>query len=400
MPSTGTLRSLVPRLRELRHDLHRHPELGFEEHRTQEIVLRWLRDHGYDPRTCADTGVVADLFPERVGRATTIALRADLDCLPMQERTDLPYRSVHDGRAHKCGHDGHTAILLGVAAELARRKNSIEGNVRLIFQPAEEGVRGGGAKVMIHEGVLSEVAEIYGLHNWPNYAKGEVRVAAGPLMAETHELRITIAGKGGHGSQPQLCRDPIVAAAQLVVALQTVVSRGLGYEGGAVLSVCTLNSGEASNVIPEHAKLSGTIRTFEAHVRTRVVERVREIAAGIATSYGVVVEVALERGYPALINTPTCADAVRRVACQLFGEARVSDRDLPMAGSEDFAYFAQQIPAAYFFLGAGVPGESTPGCHHPDFDFDDDLIPVGVQMLVGIVADRIGEAAARPEVAS
>ena len=382
--------SLLAQLREIRRDLHRHPELGFEEHRTQGIVIEWLRRYGYAPRTCAETGVLADLFPERVGTERTIALRADLDCLPMQEHTDLPYRSVHTGRAHKCGHDGHTAILLGVAAELERRKAEISGNVRLVFQPAEEGVRGGGAQVMIREGAVDNVAEIYGLHNWPDYDKGDLRIAAGPVMAELHDLRCTITGHGGHGSQPQSCRDPIVAGSHLVVALQTVVSRGLGYEGGAVVSVCTFHGGEAENVIPDRVELAGTIRSFEPEVTTRVLDRIREIANGVATTHGVRIDVELRRGYPALINAESCAQTVSEVATTLLGVERVSAKQLPMAGSEDFAYFAQAIPAAYFFLGAGRPNESTPGCHHPDFDFDDELIPTGVDVFMGIAQARVG----------
>lgn len=382
--------ALVEQLREIRRDLHRHPELGFEEHRTQGVVTDWLERHGYEPRPCAGTGVIADLFPERVGSHQTIALRADLDCLPMQEHTDLPYKSVHDGRAHKCGHDGHTAILLGAAAELSRCKADFAGNVRLVFQPAEEGVRGGGAKVMIDEGALEHVTEIYGLHNWPDYAKGDVRVAAGPVMAELHDLRCTVTGRGGHGSQPQVCRDPIVAASHLVIALQTVVSRGLGYEGGAVVSVCTIHGGQAENVIPDRVELAGTIRSFETAVTERVLARIREVAAGIAATFGVRIDVETRRGYPALVNHPRCAETVSHVATTLLGSDRVSAKQLPMAGSEDFAYFAQAIPAAYFFLGAGKPGETTPGCHHPDFDFDDDLLAVGVDMFVGIARARVG----------
>jgi amidohydrolase len=381
--------ALHPELTTIRRDLHKHPELGFEEHRTSALVRSFLERHGYATRTSAKTGVVADLNPDRGGK--TIALRADLDCLPMPETTDLPYRSVHDGRAHKCGHDGHTAVLLGVAAVLARHRDRVPGNVRLLFQPAEEGVDGGGAKRMVAEGALAGVDEVYGLHNWPGHPLGDVRVKAGPMLAQTHWLGITVKGVGGHGSQPQLCRDPIVAASQIVVALQTVVARGLGYDGGAVVSICRFSSGTTDNVIPATAELEGTVRTFAPEVTLRVLARIREVVAGTATALGVEATLELEPGYPVVMNAPQCADAVHRVASRVVGAAHVSDAGLPIAGGEDFAYMAQAVPGAFFFVGAGRPGVETPGCHHPDFDFDDALIPTGVRMFVGLVDDRLGD---------
>lgn len=379
--------ALVPTLRDIRHDIHRHPELGFEEVRTQGLVRAWLLERGFSPRECAETGLVADLNPGHPG--PTIALRADLDCLPMHETTDLPYRSIHGGRAHKCGHDGHTAILLGVADVLARHRAEVPGNVRLLFQPAEEGVRGGGAKVMVAEGALAGVREAYGLHNWPAWPKGELRVQPGPMLAQVHMLSFTIHGKGGHGSQPQLCRDPIVAGAHLVTALQTVVSRGLGYAGGAVLSVTQFTAGTTHNVIPDTAKLRGTIRSFDPQVTERVLERLREVTDGVATTFAVDIDLHIEVGYPVTMNDPRCAEAVARVGAALLGEDKVSRAGLPMAGGEDFAYFAQAVPAAYFFLGARRGDEDTPVCHHPEFDFDDDLIPIGMAMFLGIVRDRL-----------
>lgn len=384
---TDAIAALLPRLREIRHDIHQHPELGFEEHRTQAAVVEWLEALGYQPRPCAGTGVIAELHAEpKAGRR--IALRADLDCLPMTETTDLPYRSVHDGRAHKCGHDGHTAIMLGVAALLAKHREQIAGNVRLLFQPAEEGVRGGGAKVMVAQGALDGVDEVYGLHNWPPFPLGHVRVCPGPLMAQTRELDITITGKGGHGSQPEVCRDPIVAGAHLVTALQSVVSRGVGSDGGAVLSICRFSSGDTHNVIPDRATLEGTMRSFDAALTDRMVERVRAIAQGTAAAFGVEIDVELSEGYPVLVNDPACAEAVARVAERLVGPERASTEGLPIAGAEDFAYLTQATAGAYFFLGAGVPGADTPGCHHPDFDFDDRLIPLGIEMFMGLVKER------------
>lgn len=380
---------LAPTLVEIRRDIHKHPELGFEEIRTQRLIGGWLSKLGYQPQESARTGLIADLHPERHGQpgVRTVALRADIDCLPMPEHTDLPWRSVHDGRAHKCGHDGHTAILLGTAAILAHYRDRVAGNVRLLFQPAEEGVEGGGAKVMVAEGALEGVSEVYGLHNWPGYAKGQLRVTAGPIMAQVHNFEISVRGKGGHGSQPQSCRDPIVAGAALVTALQSVVSRGLSASGGAVVSVCTFEAGTTSNVIPDVARLAGTIRSYSEEVTTRVLSRFREVTAGIGATYGVEVDLALEAGYPVLVNDADCVAAVERVGRQVGME--LSREGLPMAGGEDFAYFAKAVPSAYFFLGAGLEGEDTPGCHHPDFDFDDGLIPVGMQMFLGLVRERL-----------
>ena len=375
---------------EIRHDIHRHPELGFEEHRTQNLVRSWLEEHGYDPQVSAETGLYADLRPDLIGKTRTIALRADLDCLPMDETTDLPYRSIHAGRAHKCGHDGHTTMLMGTAAVLATLRETIDGNVRLVFQPAEEGVRGGGAKVMVAEGVLDPVDEVYGLHNWPGYPRGQIRVIGGPIMAQTHSIEITVRGVGGHGSQPQLVRDPIVAASHLVVALQTVVSRGLSYDGGAVVSIGSFSAGSANNVIPDQAHLTGTIRSFAPQVTERVVERVNEVVSGIANTFGVETNVELIPGYPVLINNEDCAAAVARVGTRLHGATAISSAELPMAGGEDFAYFAQAKPSAYFFIGTGDASGDTPVCHHPDFDFDDSIIEQGIGMFVGLVADRLG----------
>ena len=279
--------------------------------------------------------------------------------------------------------------MLGTAAVLARYRDRLSGNVRLLFQPAEEGAEGGGAKVMLAEGALEGVEEVYALHNWPGFPRGQLRVVEGPIMAEVHTFEISVRGRGGHASQPQVCRDPIVAGAALIGAMQTVVSREFGAEGGVVLSICTFQSGEVSNVIPEIARMTGTLRSFSAATTKRALSRMREIAKGIGATFGVEVDLALEHGYPALINDPRCVEAVRRVASTVEGLTQATEA-LPMAASEDFAYFAAEVPSAYFFLGAGREGEETPGCHHPHFDFEDELIPVGMEMFLGLVRDRLG----------
>ncbi len=379
--------ALLQTLRTVRHDLHRHPELGFEEHRTQAAVRAWLEERGFAPRDVAETGLVVDTAP---GTDGGIALRADLDALPMQEHTDLPYRSVHEGRAHKCGHDGHTAILLGVAAWLAENRDALAGNVRLLFQPAEEGVRGGGARVMVREGALRGIREVYGLHNWPGFEKGTVRVAAGPVMASVDTFVTELIGRGGHGAQPQVCRDPIVAGAAVVQALQTVVSRRVGSRGIAVVTVGAFQAGTVQNVIPERARLLGTIRTFDAALRDEVIAHVEQVIDDTARAYGVRAETEVAREYPVLVNAARCAEAVGEVAVDVVGADRVSPDGLPLAAAEDFAYFAQEVEAAYFFLGAGDPVGETPGCHHPDFDFDDDLLATGIAMFCGLVRARVG----------
>lgn len=378
---------MLPELRRIRHDLHQHPELGFEEHRTQDVVRRWLTEHGYQSKACAGTGLVADLKP---GVAPRLALRADLDALPIHETLDVPYRSVHEGVAHKCGHDGHTAILMGVAAVLASARGSVPGNVRLLFQPAEEGVRGGGARVMLAEGALDGVPEIYGLHNWPGFPKGEVRVKAGPVLAQVDNFHLRLVGEGGHGGQPHRCRDPIVAAAQTVTALQTVVSRSVGPNQSVVLTVGCLRAGTTHNVIPRTAELLGTIRTFDLAVREQVHRRVRDIVAAVGQAMGVEAELEIQPEYPVLHNDAAAAATVQKVAGDLLGPEKVSDAGLPLAVSEDFAFLAEAVPGAYFFLGAGEADRNTPGCHHPDFDFDDDLLATGVRVFLGLCAERAG----------
>lgn len=379
------LEALLPRLRDLRQDLHRHPELGFEEVRTQRVVGEWLAEHGYSSRPCADTGLIAELTGSGAGPA--VALRADLDALPIPERTELPYRSQNDGVAHKCGHDGHTAILCGVAAALAPLRGSLPLSVRFLFQPAEEGVRGGGARVMVAEGALEGVGEVYGLHNWPNFPRGEVRVAGGPVMAATHTLDLVLEGKGGHASQPQVCRDVITAGAAVVQALNTISAREIGTQGGAVLSVTSFQGGHTHNVLPGTVRLQGTLRTFSKDLRDRMVRRVREVVEGTCAAHGVLPRLQLDEDFPVLVNDPDRAAFVARCAAVELGEGKVSQEGLPLAAAEDFAYFTEQIPGAYFFLGAGRPGEETPGCHHPDFDFDDELIGPGVRVFCRIVRE-------------
>lgn len=384
----GQLAKYLPELVAIRHDLHAHPELGFEEFRTSEIIAKELKSLGLSPMVCAEPGLYADLRPDLLGQNDSIALRADMDCLPMHEHTDLPYCSTYPGKAHKCGHDGHTAILLGVARMLAPKRDALLRNVRLVFQPAEEGARGGGAKYMVAQGLLNEVAEIYGLHNWPPYPRGELRVKEGPVMAELCDFAITVKGVGGHGAQPQDSVDPIVAAAALVQQVDGMARGCLGSQGGGVISITKFISGTANNIIPEQAHLEGSMRFFNEVLANRMRKRLQGICDGVATSYGLEVKLDLLDSYPLLCNEARCVETVKAAAAEVPGIDSISEAGLPRAGSEDFAYFALERPAAYFFLGSGVPGQVTPGCHHPDFDFDDGLIEKGVRVFCEIVRRR------------
>ncbi|MHC5066356.1 MAG: M20 metallopeptidase family protein [Planctomycetota bacterium] len=379
---------LGERLVSLRRDLHEYPELGFEEERTQGVLRAWLEEFGYEPRECAGTGLIADLEPAAGSQKPAIALRADIDALPINESSDLPYRSKHPGVAHKCGHDGHSVVMIAVAAALAGMRGELQRRVRLLFQPAEEGVKGGGGQVMVAEGALEGVSEVYGMHNWPGFPFGEMRVAAGPVMAEEHTILVRLEGRGGHASQPQTCRDPVAAAAQMVTALNSIASRGMGHVGGAVLSISCIQAGDTHNVIPSFARLQGTLRCFDEALRDRLLARVREVVEGTATAMQVKAQLEIERGFPILHNDADCADHVRRVGEDQLGASRVSDEGLPLVASEDFSYLAKAVPGAYFFMGAGRPGEDTPSCHHPDFDFDDELIPIAARVFLGLVRER------------
>lgn len=382
------LSELLAGLVAIRHDLHAHPELGFEEFRTSKLIRAELDAVGLSPVTCAEPGLYADLRPDLVSRGDSIALRADMDCLPMHEYTDLPYRSRYPGKAHKCGHDGHTTIMLGVAKMLAPQASKLKRNVRLVFQPAEEGARGGGAKHMVAAGLLEPVAEIYGLHNWPPYPQGTLRVKTGPVMAELCDFEITVKGVGGHGGQPQDCVDPIIAAAGLVQQVDGMARHCLGSQGGGVISITKFHSGTANNIVPETVELEGSMRFLNDHVARRMRTSLQRICDGIGQSYGLDVELRLLDSYPLLVNEAACVQTVKNAGRAIFGPDSLSEAGLPRAGSEDFAYFALERPAAYFFLGSGVPGQVTPGCHHPDFDFDDGLIETGVRVFCDIVRQR------------
>jgi amidohydrolase len=371
---------------ELRHDLHRHPEPGFEETRTQERLRGELEAIGLAPRDCGGTGLIADVG---AGDGPLIALRADIDALRMtEENHHLPYRSQHDGIAHMCGHDGHTTMLIGAARLLAARRDQLPGMVRLLFQPAEEGP--GGAPVMIDEGALDGVAEIYGCHNWPSFPFGCLRTIVGPCMATVAIFEITVTGRGGHASQPHAAIDPVLAASHVVTALQSIVARNVSYEERAVVSTTCIHGGEIHNVIPDQVELTGTIRALSDESYELIERRIGEIARQTAAAHGARAECRFERMYPVLVNHAAETEHVERVGRAIFGDDAVTAAELPMMTAEDFAYFTRERPGCYFFLGSGETGRDNAMCHATSFDFNDNLIAPGVTMWVRLVEDRLG----------
>jgi amidohydrolase len=373
----------LDRLVAFRRDLHRHPELLYEVHRTAGKVEEALRSAGYAPRRMAGTGVVAD-----TGRGPAVALRGDMDALPVTEANDVEHRSTVPGRMHACGHDGHTTILLGTALALAATRDRLGGNVRFLFQPAEEG--GAGAERMREDGALEGVTRVFGVHNWPIRPLGTVGVRAGPMMASAAEFEMTVVGVGGHGSQPQLAKDPIVTAANVVAVAQTLVSRESHPLKPAVVTFGTIRGGTATNVIPDSVSLSGTIRTFDDAQSDRLGERLGELARGVCAASGLSLEYRYARYYPVTSNHAAEAALVREVGEELFGPGAVTEDELPMMGAEDFSFFLEARPGAFFFLGGGAPGRTNAVCHSTSYDFNDDLIPLGVRMYLGLVERTLG----------
>jgi hippurate hydrolase len=377
-------------LKELRHDLHAHPELAFEESRTAGIVAERLAAWGVEVhRGLAKTGVVGVVKGRRTASGRGIGLRADMDCLPMQEAGTLAYRSRHEGRMHACGHDGHTAMLLGAGRYLAETRN-FDGTAYLIFQPAEES--GGGAQQLVKEGLFEKFPanEVYALHNWPGLAPGKIAVRPGPMMAATDEIQITVRGKGGHAAMPHLVVDPVVACAQIISALQTVASRNANPIDAVVVSVCSMQTSQvgAFNVIPDFVRLAGTVRTFRPETRDLAEQRVREIATKVAQALGATADVDFRRGYPATVNSAREAQFAARVGEQVFGAGNVVTDADPTMGGEDFSYLLLERPGAYVWLGqGGGPG----GCflHNPHFDFNDEVIPLGAGYLAALVEESL-----------
>lgn len=362
-----------------RHHLHRFPEIGLSEFKTSDYVAEQLTALGYEvTRGLAKTGVVATLRNGSSERS--IGIRADFDALPILEETGLPYASEIPGVMHACGHDGHTAMLLGAAKILAERRN-FDGVIHLIFQPAEENF--GGARIMIEDGLFDRFPcdAVFALHNDPDIPFGHFALREGPIMAAVDECKITVNGRGGHGAEPQSTADPIVCGASIVMALQTIVSRNIHPLDPTVITVGGFHAGAASNVIPERAEMVLSIRSFDPDVRDQLERRIRAIAEGQAASYGMGVTIDYQRGYDPTINHKDETDFVRDLAVSFAGQDKVYDLPRPMMGSEDFAYMLAKRPGTYFFLGTQRTPDDPP-LHHPRYDFNDDILPVGTTFWV------------------
>ncbi|MBB5503406.1 hippurate hydrolase [Paraburkholderia sp. MM5384-R2] len=368
----------------LRRDIHANPETAFDEHRTGGLVAAKLR--AWDIETHAGiggTGVVGVVRGLR-GSGRTIALRADMDALPMEEEGRPLHRSLRQGVFHGCGHDGHTAMLLGAARHFSRHRD-FAGNIVLVFQPAEE--TGGGANAMLADGLEERFNydEIYALHNAPHFAPGTFGVRDGAMLASCDEIAISIEGVGGHGAAPDKTRDPVMAAAQLICSLQTIVSRSTEPSAAVVLSIGSVHAGSAPNVIPSHATLTGTLRTFDERVRALAKARVRTICEGVAIASECTIIVDFQNSSTATINHCEQAEAAAAAAVEVFGAGNVLRDFMPLNGSEDFSEFLLRRPGAYALIGQG--GVS---CHHPEFDFNDDVLPLGVRFFVALAHARLG----------
>jgi hippurate hydrolase len=366
----------------LRRDLHRHPELGLHEFRTSQVLAEQLESWGYSvTRGLATTGLVAQL--QRGSGGKRLGLRADMDALPIHETNDFDHCSVHAGVMHACGHDGHTAMLMAAAQYIAQEVD-FSGTLNLIFQPAEE--HPGGAQIMIQEGLFERFPcdAIFAAHNMPGVAAGELVFIEGPAMASSDDVTITLTGVGGHGAMPHRAQDPIVAAAAIVMTLQTIVSRNVDPQHTAVITVGSLVAGKANNVIPASARLELSVRSLDREVRDLLQSRITSLVTAQAQSLGVLAHIDYKRDYPVLVNTAAETELARQVGTELLGAERVTRQGRPLTGSEDFAFMLEHCPGSYFMIGNGA-GEGTGdsavahACmvHNPGYDFNDDILPVG-----------------------
>lgn len=385
-------------LTEIRQEIHRHPELMFQEHNTSAIVQRELSKVGVEfvAGLAKGTGVLGYL-PATESGGSTIALRADMDALPITEDTGVPYASECPGIMHACGHDGHTAILIGVARALVKepvRRN----NVLFVFQPAEEG--GAGGEQMCLDGCLdgsrlgTKADVIYGLHGWPEVEKNRLLWKIGPMMAATNEFRIRVNGRGGHAAAPHLTIDPVVAAAQIIVALQSIAARNIDPLDSIVFTVGAIHGGEANNVIPDYVDLRGTMRTLRAETQEYGEQRFREVVNGIATAMGCTVEIQWPGGYPVTFNEKTATLRFRQLAEAQYGDM-VEELVNPVMGGEDFSYYGAYVPACFYFLGLRRDGDENPASvHTPRFDFNDEVIPTAVEMMTELAMQPLNLAPA------
>jgi hippurate hydrolase len=388
MPIVNRVADLQPDIQAWRRDIHENPELQYDVHRTAALVADRLREFGCDEVATGlgRTGVVGVIRGRKApgkGDIRVIGLRADMDALPIEEATELPYASKTPGKMHACGHDGHTAMLLGAARYLAETRN-FAGDAVVIFQPAEEG--GAGAAAMIKDGLLDRFAidQVYGMHNGPGIPIGSFAIRPGPIMASTDAVNIHIEGRGGHAARPHISIDSVLVGAQLVTALQSIVSRSVDPLESAVVSICEFHAGNARNVIPQSAELKGTVRTLTPEVRGLVEKRLREVIDGVARMTGAKIDLNFERGYPVVVNHAAQTDIAIGVAKKVAGEGNVHEMP-PLMGGEDFAYMLERRPGAFIFCGNG----DTAGLHHPAYDFNDDAIVYGTSFWIKLVENTL-----------
>lgn len=366
----------------LRWDIHQHPELSLKEERTAALVERELRALGLEVRRVGGTGVVALLRGRLPGK--TLALRADMDALPLPERTGSPYSSQVPGVMHACGHDAHTAILLGAARVLTALQEQLAGNVKFLFQPAEENNPTGGAHLLMDAGALEEpkVDLVLALHVWPDLPLGTIGVRTGPLMAASDRVFVTVRGKSSHGSAPHQGVDAIVAAAHVVTALQTIVSRNVSPLEAAVLTFGTIKGGHRYNIIAEEVTLEGTCRTLNPEVRKLIPPRLTELAEKVAAGFGATCEAKYVQGYPAVVNTAEGVKLLREAGIATLGAGGVMEPSYPGMGAEDFAFYLEKVPGALFWLGCTAPGAQKVPLHNPEFLVDERALPIGMEVFV------------------
>ncbi|MGV7029473.1 M20 aminoacylase family protein [Methylobacterium symbioticum] len=383
MSPIDRIQTYADELTALRRDLHAHPELGFEEVRTSGIVADLLTGYGIEVhRGVGGTGVVG-ILKGRSDNGRRIGLRADMDALPIEEETNLPYRSTYPGKMHACGHDGHTTMLVGAARYLAETRD-FDGTAIFVFQPAEEGL--GGARAMLADGLFERFPcdEIYGLHNQPNGPHGAIKLRPGPIMAAADFFDIKVRGRGIHAAQPHHGVDPILISTALAQAMQSIVSRNADPLKSIVISITRIQAGSAYNIVPESAELAGTIRTFDRDLRALASRRIRELAAGYAAAYGAEIDVEIKDVFSVLENAPEQAAAAAEIAAEVVGTDKVDVNASPRMGSEDFADMTLAVPGAYAWLGSN-PG---PGLHNASYNFDDTIIPIGSAYLARLVERR------------
>jgi amidohydrolase len=368
---------------EWRHDFHRHPEIAFQEERTSSVIKKFLESLDIPVTVSAKTGLRGILEGKPGGK--TVALRADIDALPLKEEGVKAYISQNPEAAHCCGHDGHMAILMGAVQVLAQRRDRLEGNVVFLFQPSEERIPG-GAKQMVEEGAMEGVDAVFGLHLWAPLPTGKVGIVKGPMMAQPDAFTLVVKGRGGHGSMPQQTVDSILVASQIIVNVQSIVSRNIDPLKPGVVSFGTVKGGTIYNIIPAEVELTGTVRTFDADVKALAKTRLKEIAMGTAQTFGATVEFTYEDGYPPVVNDGAMVDFVLDVTKKTLGEKSIARID-PVMGGEDFAYFLREVPGAFLFLGAG-DGMEYPH-HHPAFDIDDKALPLGTLLMTNLALESL-----------